>query len=106
MLVLPMIAWLRARWETDRADQRGMTTETVILIAIFAGLAIAAGAIIVAKATILIYQQPPAAGSPPGRRGCRLTIGKVSAFRPARPRRPEPSDCSGTIGLGGRWCSA
>ena len=49
MLVLPMIAWLRARWETDRADQRGMTTETVILIAIFAGLAIAAGAIIVAK---------------------------------------------------------
>ena len=49
MLVLAMIAWLRARWETDRADQRGMTTETVILIAIFAGLAIAAGAIIVAK---------------------------------------------------------
>jgi hypothetical protein len=44
-----MIAWFRARWETDRADQRGMTTETVILIAIFAGLAIAAGAIIVAK---------------------------------------------------------
>jgi hypothetical protein len=34
-----------------------MTTETVILIAIFAGLAIAAGAIIVAKATIFIYQQ-------------------------------------------------
>jgi hypothetical protein len=31
MLVLPMIAWLRARWEADRADQRGMTTETSIL---------------------------------------------------------------------------
>jgi hypothetical protein len=44
-----MITWLRARWETARADERGMTTETVILIAIFAGLAIAAGAIIVAK---------------------------------------------------------
>ena len=42
MLVLPMLNWLRARWETARADQRGMTTETVILIAIFAGLAIAA----------------------------------------------------------------
>jgi hypothetical protein len=28
MLVLPTIVWLRARWETDRADQRGMTTET------------------------------------------------------------------------------
>ena len=30
-------------------DEHGMTTETVILIAIFAGLAIAAGAIIAAK---------------------------------------------------------
>ncbi|HSS08351.1 MAG TPA: hypothetical protein VLL25_00600 [Acidimicrobiales bacterium] len=49
MLLLPTLTWLRARWETTRADERGMTTETVILIAIFAGLAIAAGAIIVAK---------------------------------------------------------
>ncbi len=48
-MVLPMLIWLRARWVAARADQRGMTTETVILIAIFAGLAIAAGAIIVGK---------------------------------------------------------
>jgi hypothetical protein len=49
MLLLPMLIWLRARWDGARKDQSGMTTETVILIAIFAGLAIAAGAIIVAK---------------------------------------------------------
>ncbi|MDQ6615251.1 MAG: hypothetical protein M3083_11005 [Actinomycetota bacterium] len=46
---LPTLIWLRARWEAARQDEAGMTTETVILIAIFAGLAIAAGAIIVAK---------------------------------------------------------
>ena len=49
MLLLPTIIWLRARWDTAKRDESGMTTETVILIAIFAGLAIAAGAIIVAK---------------------------------------------------------
>lgn len=49
MSLLPMLLWLRARWDAARADERGMTTETVILVAIFAGLAIAAGAIIVAK---------------------------------------------------------
>jgi len=49
MPLLPMLIWLRARWDAARADQNGMTTETVILIAIFAGLAIAAGAIIVGK---------------------------------------------------------
>ena len=48
-LLLPAFIWLRARWETAHGDESGMTTETVILIAIFAGLAIAAGAIIVAK---------------------------------------------------------
>jgi hypothetical protein len=48
-LLLPMLWWARSRWEVARRDQHGMTTETVILIAIFAGLAIAAGAIIVAK---------------------------------------------------------
>lgn len=48
-MLLLTLAWMRARWATARADERGMTTETVILIAIFAGLAIAAGAIIVAK---------------------------------------------------------
>jgi hypothetical protein len=49
MMLLSTLIWLRARWATARSDERGMTTETVILIAIFAGLAIAAGAIIVAK---------------------------------------------------------
>jgi hypothetical protein len=48
-LLLPTFIWLRARWSEARKDELGMTTETVILIAIFAGLAIAAGAIIVAK---------------------------------------------------------
>ena len=49
MFLLPTFIWLRARWSATRKDEFGMTTETVILIAIFAGLAIAAGAIIVAK---------------------------------------------------------
>ena len=48
-LLLPIWLWARSRWDSTRADEHGMTTETVILIAIFAGLAIAAGAIIVAK---------------------------------------------------------
>jgi hypothetical protein len=45
----PILLWVRSRWDATHQDERGMTTETVILIAIFAGLAIAAGAIIVAK---------------------------------------------------------
>jgi hypothetical protein len=51
MLQLLQLVFWRARssWEATRHDEQGMTTETVILIAIFAGLAIAAGAIIVAK---------------------------------------------------------
>ncbi len=48
IFLLPTLLWLRARWDQSR-DETGMTTETVILIAIFAGLAIAAGAIIVTK---------------------------------------------------------
>jgi hypothetical protein len=48
-VLVPLLVWARVRWDEARADERGMTTETVILIAIFAGLAIAAGAIIVAK---------------------------------------------------------
>ena len=48
-LLQPLLWWARSVWDTDHQDERGMTTETVILIAIFAGLAIAAGAIIVAK---------------------------------------------------------
>jgi hypothetical protein len=47
-LMQVLLCWARSRWDTARAEE-GMTTETVILIAIFAGLAIAAGAIIVAK---------------------------------------------------------
>ena len=39
--------WLMAR--VDLADERGEVTEKVIIVAIFAGLAIAAGAVIVAK---------------------------------------------------------
>ena len=48
-LLQPLFWWARSSWEARRPDEQGMTTETVILIAIFAGLAIAAGAIIVAK---------------------------------------------------------
>jgi hypothetical protein len=48
-LLQPVLWWVRSRWDATGQDERGMTTETVILIAIFAGLAIAAGAIIVAK---------------------------------------------------------
>jgi hypothetical protein len=48
-LLQPILCWVRARWDASHRDERGMTTETVILIAIFAGLAIAAGAIIAAK---------------------------------------------------------
>jgi len=48
-LLQPLLWWARSSWEAKHHDERGMTTETVILIAIFAGLAIAAGAIIVAK---------------------------------------------------------
>jgi hypothetical protein len=48
-LLQPLLWWARSSWESKHRDEQGMTTETVILIAIFAGLAIAAGAIIVAK---------------------------------------------------------
>jgi hypothetical protein len=48
-LLLPLLWWARSSWESKHTDEHGMTTETVILIAIFAGLAIAAGAIIAAK---------------------------------------------------------
>ena len=40
-----------ARWESARGDERGEVTEKVILIAVFAALAIAVAAIIVAKVT-------------------------------------------------------
>ena len=45
--LLLLQAWLTAR--IDLSDERGEVTEKVIIVAIFAGLAIASGAIIVAK---------------------------------------------------------
>lgn len=42
---------LRARLAATRLDERGEVTEKVIITAIFAALAIAAGAAIVAKVT-------------------------------------------------------
>ncbi len=42
---------LRSRWEMLKHNERGEVTEKVIIVAIFAALAIAAGAIIVAKVT-------------------------------------------------------
>ncbi|MGD9793838.1 MAG: hypothetical protein AB7V43_10190 [Acidimicrobiia bacterium] len=42
---------LRSRWDNANSDDRGEITEKVIIVAIFAALAIAAGAIIVAKVT-------------------------------------------------------
>ncbi len=40
-----------ARWDSGCGDERGEVTEKVILIAVFAALAIAVAAIIVAKVT-------------------------------------------------------
>lgn len=42
---------LHDRWQLLERDERGEVTEKVIIVAIFAALAIAAGAIIVAKVT-------------------------------------------------------
>ena len=44
-----VVSLLRARMEVTRHDERGMTTETVIITAVLALLAITAGAIITAK---------------------------------------------------------
>jgi hypothetical protein len=56
--VLPELQVLRtyaavavARLQDARRDERGMTTETVIITAVLAALALAATAIIVAKVT-------------------------------------------------------
>jgi len=46
-----LIPILRARWDATRQSERGEVTEKVIIVAIFAALAIAAGAIIVTKVT-------------------------------------------------------
>ena len=45
------LAWARVTKDRVRRDQRGAVTETVILVAIFAALALAIGAIIVVKVT-------------------------------------------------------
>lgn len=46
-----LVSWARAATARVRADERGAVTETVILVAIFAALALAVGAIIVVKVT-------------------------------------------------------
>jgi Flp pilus assembly pilin Flp len=48
----PFVAWLRSRYYVAHDDERGIETiEWVIIAAIAAGLAIAVGAVIVAKVT-------------------------------------------------------
>ena len=51
VLIHQSMKLLRHRWELARLDERGEVTEKVIIVAIFAALAIAAGAIIVTKVT-------------------------------------------------------
>jgi hypothetical protein len=46
-----LVAWARATAARVSHDERGSVTETVILVAVFAALAIAVGAIIVLKVT-------------------------------------------------------
>jgi hypothetical protein len=50
-LIFTTMRFLQLRWNEARNDERGEVTEKVIIVAIFAALAIAAGAIIVAKVT-------------------------------------------------------
>ena len=50
-LIQVMTLWARVRIDEVRRDERGMTTETVIITAILAALALAVGAIIVVKVT-------------------------------------------------------
>lgn len=52
MSVIPIMwALAKARIELARHDERGEITEKVIIIAVFAALAIAVGAIVVTKVT-------------------------------------------------------
>jgi hypothetical protein len=44
-----LVAYVAARWELATRDETGSVVEKVILTAVFAALAIAVGAIIVAK---------------------------------------------------------
>jgi Flp pilus assembly pilin Flp len=53
----PLVAWLRSRYYLAHEDERGIETiEWVIIAAIAAGLAIAVGAVIVAKVTGKVNQ--------------------------------------------------
>jgi hypothetical protein len=51
--LLQLLLWQmgRVRYSIRARDERGSTVETVVLTAVFAALAIAVGAIIVAKVT-------------------------------------------------------
>ena len=51
VLIQSLMRVMRTRWELANHNERGEVTEKVIIVAIFAALAIAAGAIIVAKVT-------------------------------------------------------
>lgn len=50
-LVVLAALWARATKDRLRSDERGVVAETVILVAVFAALALAVGAIIVLKVT-------------------------------------------------------
>ena len=50
-IIVAAMETLKLRWRDAHHDERGEVTEKVIIVAIFAALAIAAGAIIVAKVT-------------------------------------------------------
>jgi hypothetical protein len=50
-LVALAVLWARSTRTSLREDERGAVTETVILVAVFAALALAVGAIIVVKVT-------------------------------------------------------
>jgi hypothetical protein len=50
-LVALAVLWARSTRSGLREDERGAVTETVILVAVFAALALAVGAIIVVKVT-------------------------------------------------------
>ena len=51
LVIRTLLSLTWGRLQAARADERGMTTETVIITAVLAALALAATAIIVAKVT-------------------------------------------------------
>ena len=51
IVLTSLFSVMRSRLAVARQDQRGMTTETVIITAVLAALALAVTAIIVAKVT-------------------------------------------------------